>query len=56
MTELERSHDDLRAALRIAGKRLRELNRNGKNNPMLKILRRVLMEARSARRAVGVKK
>lgn len=28
MTDLERSHDDLRGALRIAGKRLKELNRD----------------------------
>jgi hypothetical protein len=50
VTELQRSHDTLRATLRIAGKRLSELNRNGKNDELLKILRRELKDARCVRK------
>jgi hypothetical protein len=39
----------LRAVVRLAGKRLRELNRNGKNDALLKIPRRESKDAREIR-------
>jgi hypothetical protein len=45
---LLKSHDELRAAIILAGK---ELRRNRvRNEPLLRILRRVLREARAARK------
>jgi hypothetical protein len=49
-TDLERSHDELRAALILAGRELRKQNRNGKNTPLLQVLRRVLRDARLVRK------
>lgn len=46
MTDLERSHAELRAALILAGKRIRKLNFGRRDDPVLPILRRVLRESR----------
>lgn len=46
-SDLLRSHDELRAALRIAGKRIRLLNFGRREDPTLTLLRRVLKEARA---------
>lgn len=55
MTDLERSDDELRAAIRLAGKRLKEYNR-ARDKPLLATLRRVLREARKARKSVAAEK
>jgi hypothetical protein len=50
-----RSHDELRAALRLAGAEIRKLNFGKKDTPLLNLLRRVLREGRAvaaAERAV----
>lgn len=52
MTELERSHDELRAALIVAGKHIRKLSFGRKDDPVLQVLRWVLRDARSVRKAV----
>jgi hypothetical protein len=44
---LLRSHDELRAALRVAGKEIRKLNFGRADTPVLKLLRCVLREARA---------
>ena len=41
------SHDELRAALRVAGKEIRKLNFGRADTPVLKLLRRVLRESRA---------
>jgi hypothetical protein len=46
-SDLARSHDELRAVLRLAGKEIRKLNFGRSNTPMLQLLRRVLGEARA---------
>jgi hypothetical protein len=46
MTDLERSHAELRAALILAGNRIRHLNFGKRDDPVLKLLRRVLREGR----------
>ena len=51
MTELERSHDELRAALTIAGKHIRKLSFGRKDDRLLQLLRRVLRDARPVRKA-----
>jgi hypothetical protein len=48
-SDLLRSHDELRAALVIAGKEIRKLNFGRSDTPVLKLLRRVLREARIAK-------
>ena len=45
--DLLRSHDELRAALLMAGKEIRKLNFGRKDSDVLKMLRRVLREARA---------
>ena len=45
-SDLLRSHDELRAALRVAGKEIRKLNFGRADTPVLKLLRRVLRESR----------
>lgn len=45
-SDLLRSHDELRAVVRIAGKEITKLNFGRKNSPVLQLLRRVLREAR----------
>ena len=51
MTDLERSHAELRAALILAGKRIRKLNFGRSDDPVLATLRRVLREARIVAKA-----
>lgn len=46
--DLLRSHDELRAALLVAGKRIRQLNFERKHDPVLAMLRKALREARVA--------
>lgn len=45
-SELLRSHDELRAALRLAGAEIRKLNFGKKDTAILQLLRRVLRESR----------
>jgi hypothetical protein len=47
MTDLERSHAELRAALIVAGKQIRKLNFGRKDDPVLTMLRRVLRDSRT---------
>ena len=47
-SDLLRSHHELRAALRLAGKEIRKLNFGRSDTPMLRLLRKVLGEARLA--------
>ena len=53
MTDLERSHAELRAAVILAGKRIRRLSFGRRDDPVLKVLRRVLREARKLRPGVA---
>jgi hypothetical protein len=53
VTDLERSHTELRAALMLAGKRIVKLNFGRRDDPALPILRRVLREARVVARKEG---
>jgi hypothetical protein len=55
MTDLERSHAELRAALTLAGKRIVKLNFGKRDDPVLVILRRVLRDARAVAKREGVK-
>jgi len=50
-SDLLRSHDELRAALMVAGKEIRKLNFGRSDTPVLKLLRRVLRESRIAAKA-----
>ena len=50
MTDLERSHAELRAALILAGKEIRKLSFGRADSPVLRILRRVLRESREVAR------
>lgn len=50
LRELERTHDELRAALILAGKRLGELKRIKADDELLAKLRAVLRQARAARK------
>lgn len=50
-SELLQSHDELRAAVRLAGVEIRKLNFGKKDTPLLKLLRRVLREARAVAKA-----
>ena len=54
--DLLRSHDELRAALLLAGKEIRKLNFGRKDSDVLKMLRRVLREARTVAKAEREKK
>lgn len=54
MTDLERSHAELRAALILAGKRIVKLNFGKRDDPTLALLRRVLREARAVARREGI--
>ena len=49
--ELLHSHDELRAALLLAGREIKKLNFGRKNSPMLKLLRRELRKARIVAKA-----
>jgi hypothetical protein len=46
VTNLERSHAELRAALILAGKEIRKLNLGKRDTPVLRKLREVPREAR----------
>jgi len=46
-SDLLRSHDELRAALCVAGKEIRKLNFGRSDSPVLKLLRQVLRESRA---------
>ena len=54
MTELQRSHTELRALVILAGKEIRKLNFGRANSPVLAILRRVLRESRAVARKEGI--
>ena len=53
MTELERSHAELRAAVILAGKEIRKLNFGRADSPVLAVLGRVLREARAVAHKEG---
>jgi len=55
-SDLLRSHDELRAALVVAGKEIRKLNFGRSDTPVLKLLRRVLREARAVAKAESATK
>jgi hypothetical protein len=50
-SDLQRSHDELRAALVTAGKEIRKLNFGKRDAPVLQLMRRVLREARAVAKA-----
>lgn len=50
MTDLERSNAELPAAVMLAGKRIVKLSFGPRDDPVLRILRRVLREARLSAR------
>jgi hypothetical protein len=54
MTDLQRSHAELRAAVISAGKEIRKLNFGRADSPVLAILRRVLRESRAVARKKGI--
>ena len=54
MTDLQRSHAELRAAVVLAGKEIRKLNFGRGDNPALASLRRVLRESRAVARKEGI--
>ena len=47
MTDLERSHNELRAALIIAGREIRRLNFGRRDNPVLIKMREIMRDARN---------
>jgi hypothetical protein len=54
MTELQRSHAELRAAVMLAGMEIRKLNFGRADSPVLALLRRVLRDARALARKEGI--
>ena len=54
MTDLQRSHAELRAAVMLAGKEIRKLNFGRADSPVLAVLRRVLRESRAVARKEGI--
>jgi hypothetical protein len=54
MTDLQRSHAELRAAVILAGKEIRKLNFGRADSPVLAIIRRVLREPRAVARREGI--
>ena len=54
MTELQRSHAELRAAVMLAGKEIRKLNFGRADSPVLAILRCVLRESRAVAHKQGI--
>jgi hypothetical protein len=54
ITDLQRSHAELRAALILAGKEIRKLNFGRADNPVPAVLRRVLRESRAVAGKEGV--
>jgi hypothetical protein len=53
VTDLELSHTELRATIRLAGRRIVQLNFGRCNDPLLGIMRRVLREANAGSEDVG---
>jgi hypothetical protein len=53
MTDLERSHAELRDAVLLAGKEIRKLNFGRSDSPVLAVLRRASREARAVARKEG---
>ena len=53
MTDLQRSHAELRAAVMLAGKEIRKLNFGRADSLVLALLRRVLRDARAVARKEG---
>ena len=51
MDALLRSHHELRAAIRLAGQKIVQLNFGRRNDPVLELLRRTLRDARIVARA-----
>ena len=54
MTDQERSHAELRAAVILAGREIRKLNFGRVDSPVLVTLRRVLREARAVAHKEGL--
>ena len=54
MTDLQRSHAELRAAVILAGKEIRKLNFGRADSPVLAILRRVLRDSRAVAQKEGI--
>jgi hypothetical protein len=54
MTDLQRSHAELRAAVILASKEIRKLNFGQADSPVLGVLRRVLRESRAVARKEGI--
>jgi hypothetical protein len=54
MTDLQRSHAELRAAVILAGKEIRKLNFGRADNPVLVMVRRVLRESRAVASKEGI--
>lgn len=54
MTELQRSHAELRAAVMLAGKEIRKLNFGKADSPVLATLRRALRDSRAVARKEGI--
>ena len=50
-SDLLRSHDELRAVLRLAGAELRKRSIGRRDSPLLQLMRRVLREARVVAKA-----
>jgi hypothetical protein len=46
VTDLKRSHSELRAAFIVAGREIRRLNFGRRNNPVLAKMREVMRDAR----------
>jgi hypothetical protein len=53
LTDLQRSHAELRAAVILAGKEIRKLHFGRADSPVLVVLRRVLRESRAVARKEG---
>jgi hypothetical protein len=54
MTDVQRSHAELRVVVILAGKEIRKLNFGRVDSPVLVILRRVLRESRAVARKEGI--
>jgi hypothetical protein len=53
LATLQRSHDELRAMLRISARELRRLPKSDRKDVLIEKLREVLAEARSVRKATA---
>jgi len=54
ITDLERSHAELRAAVLLAGEEIRKLDSGRADSPVLAVLRRVLRDAHAVARKEGI--